>query len=1206
LIQLGQPKEAVQFLQEAVASAPNSPRAWLALAACQNALEDHEAEQKTLQSGLEAIPDSGELHYRLAQIYFDNDQLELAQKHINDSIDCDQEPSASSFALQADILERLDLPKDALRARESAYRLKPNCWSYRVGLASAYADRDQTGDAVKLLKALPQSADASAHTLAARVFSAFALNGNDEYYEEALDRLDVARQMNAGEIWLTLQQARILEKLGRSGPAFFAYQQYVNLAQDQIDEHLLEAVLGVARTALETDQAVVAIATLEQGQHSFPESTELLKMLAPAYIRAGMHQRALAVARQAVELSPRDPALLTLLSQAAAQNQNWDEAIESLEKILEQGEQSPEIWLAVADVAISADRSKKARQSIAQVLQGSGRNDAGLLQSAASLVERLHLPQFSLMLLKRAFEQQNDNLELACRLGELSLKMDDLETAQLAWLRAVDLEPDHVEYLDQAAAVLWRLGRRSSAIGLWQRAASNEPQHAPLQLKLAHALLENGEVEQALNHFQQALDLEPDNLELLLESGQVISQYGSPEGAVAIYNRALTLDSGSIEATLGLARCRLQMNSPDAAREILESILDTTDDDQTQSQAHAMLALAALQMGDLPVAARSFQNAKTLGGADSEQALWLSRTALRMGRWEDALEILDRDQASPTPERINEQLTCRLRIEDARCLYQHLAGVHHHAPRILENHNQGRISELAGWLKANVSFAPWLDDSQTWFAIQQHDGNLDSLIESLLSGQPRPELVHALAIRLIEKEQYQKAMQLLEQSAMPFDTDMWGVLLRGICQLKLNKTSLARETMQATTGNPVISPIASYFKAKCWQLEGDLEQAIDGLNTAVSAWPEEASWHYELAQLYMESRRSDAALPHFQRAAEIEPKNQDFTVAYARCLRDAGHIQDAQAAFAHLIKSGDPQADVLREAGLVALANGDLEHAQHWLSEVAAQNPEDAKSLIGAARAAHRLGNKTRARELSQAAYRLAPDDVQVLTGMAEIEAGLGKLEHALEFFDRALNSSEDQTDIYIARSKLLLQNKRPQEAIDALEQAASLTPDNDHVLSLLAAAYEDLGKYDQAMTVASRAHTIAPLRPIHRLQLGRISRKAGQLDRAVDELSRAEQDHSTDPAFPLELGKAYEARAEHRRALTSYQRAISLNPTLAEPHYRAGVLLKSQKAYAQACQMFERAAELDPNDADILHQLAAVRALSLVHGGITKSVVST
>ncbi|MGD8821891.1 MAG: tetratricopeptide repeat protein, partial [Anaerolineales bacterium] len=120
LIQLGQPKEAVQFLQEAVASAPNSPRAWLALAACQNALEDHEAEQKTLQSGLEAIPDAGELHYRLAQIYFDNDQLELAQKHINDSIDCDQEPSASSFALQADILERLDLPKDALRARESA------------------------------------------------------------------------------------------------------------------------------------------------------------------------------------------------------------------------------------------------------------------------------------------------------------------------------------------------------------------------------------------------------------------------------------------------------------------------------------------------------------------------------------------------------------------------------------------------------------------------------------------------------------------------------------------------------------------------------------------------------------------------------------------------------------------------------------------------------------------------------------------------------------------------------------------------------------------------------------------------------------------------------------------------------------------------------------------------------------------------------
>jgi hypothetical protein len=38
-------------------------------------------------------------------------------------------------------------------------------------------------------------------------------------------------------------------------------------------------------------------------------------------------------------------------------------------------------------------------------------------------------------------------------------------------------------------------------------------------------------------------------------------------------------------------------------------------------------------------------------------------------------------------------------------------------------------------------------------------------------------------------------------------------------------------------------------------------------------------------------------------------------------------------------------------------------------------------------------------------------------------------------------------------------------------------------------------------------------------------------------------------------------------------------------------------KAYPQAGQMLKRAAELAPVDRDVMHQLAAVRALELVHG---------
>jgi hypothetical protein len=38
---------------------------------------------------------------------------------------------------------------------------------------------------------------------------------------------------------------------------------------------------------------------------------------------------------------------------------------------------------------------------------------------------------------------------------------------------------------------------------------------------------------------------------------------------------------------------------------------------------------------------------------------------------------------------------------------------------------------------------------------------------------------------------------------------------------------------------------------------------------------------------------------------------------------------------------------------------------------------------------------------------------------------------------------------------------------------------------------------------------------------------------------------------------------------------------------------------------MLKRAVELNPKDPDALHQLAAVRALELVHGGLSRQVVA-
>jgi tetratricopeptide (TPR) repeat protein len=250
------------------------------------------------------------------------------------------------------------------------------------------------------------------------------------------------------------------------------------------------------------------------------------------------------------------------------------------------------------------------------------------------------------------------------------------------------------------------------------------------------------------------------------------------------------------------------------------------------------------------------------------------------------------------------------------------------------------------------------------------------------------------------------------------------------------------------------------------------------------------------------------------------------------------------------------------------------------------------------------LGKGREAADRARSAARLAPDDPLILLGLGEILVGQGKLDRALEAYDRALAHAEHPLPVQLARCRLLSRLGKPAEAAAALEELSAQGPENEQIWGALAEAREAAGDDEAAIEAATRAARFAPRNPAHHLALARLSRKAGQLDRALDEVHQAQVLDPTEPAIFLELGAIYEGRRETNEALQSYQRAIALNQRSPEAHFRAGVILKGLKSYTQAARMFRRAVDLNPKDAAAAHQLAAVRALELVHGGNLQSAV--
>jgi tetratricopeptide (TPR) repeat protein len=179
----------------------------------------------------------------------------------------------------------------------------------------------------------------------------------------------------------------------------------------------------------------------------------------------------------------------------------------------------------------------------------------------------------------------------------------------------------------------------------------------------------------------------------------------------------------------------------------------------------------------------------------------------------------------------------------------------------------------------------------------------------------------------------------------------------------------------------------------------------------------------------------------------------------------------------------------------------------------------------------------------------------------------------------------------------LLLERGQAGRAVTALEQALEADPEDHALWHQLALAREANAEWAAAELAVREAIQSFPLNTEYRLSSARIARRAGQLDRAIDELLRAGELAPNDPRIYVETGKVYEDRREYSRALDSYRKAIALDAGALEAFYRAGVLLRSLKSYKNAGELLKRAAELAPVDQDVLHQLAAVRALELVHG---------
>ncbi len=1167
----GETASANAAFQEAIRLGPESVEARLALASWQQSSGDLESAGQNLMQACQLDPSNGQVHGKLAEWMVamgrESEAAEAAAKAV------ELNPDQVDYKLEhAKLLVDLGHLDQALSELQSAARQAPRDWRIGIAIAEAYEKSGDPRWAAQQLPQLPATAGPKDWLTVGRIGIQAALDLGG-----ALEALDQAEQLGCSDPSLHFWYARGLEQEEQYQGASERYAKAISSIEPGSVELREQSTLGQARCELRRGHISAALAVLDDARQTFGGGSRVLALTSQVYRSAKLLDKAVEVAQQAVDVDPSDPTGWEALSEALAGSADFEAAFSAAERHSSLSPDSVRPWIQIGQLAADGGETALARKALAQAAWRARGDPTNLVRVASALSDLGH-SRTAIQAIRAAVRQRPDDPAMRRSMAELYEYSGQLESALEAWQECARLVPNDEQPLRRAAVCAEQLGRSQKSIELLEQAQTVNPKSPGLRRRLASAYVAHGQVGRGIQTYSSALREAPNDASLAMEAAEAALLAGAAREALGFVGRAeqLAADEGRVQAAL--AEGYLLLNERGRAAKAIEKAVEHGE------SSGRVLAVLSIVRPDRAGAAQALSQAVPESAHD---AIWIARAHRRLFEFEPAVQTLWRWNTEPAA--IAELIRTELRMRDAGWLMQYADA------SLLSDTwpTEVKVDQLLEELQQYQPEQRLVDMLTAWAAAAEAPSGLAQFVEEDSSG----ELSEALTIAHLKQDALEQAVEAIALTKEINPEAEWLKLLEGISLELSGQHEQARSSFRkATDGGPLV-PLAEYLIGRSYANSGSSERARTHIGKAVTEWMRQPAWQHRLGEIYLEAEQPDAALGHFQSATEADPANPIYQVDLAKTYQACGQLLQAENAFRLALQDEQPSPETFRLAGQVALQIDRPDEAATRFERACELAPDDALAHIGAANAAAALGKKQLAEKHLRAAIQLDPDRPEVLLGQGQVLMQTGKSAAAMEAFERALQVGADPAQVHRHQSKLLMKQGETQQALNALRQAVEAEPDDDatwHELAQALEAQSDLKGADEAIGQALR---ISPRNPVYRLKLAQISRRAGNLDRALEELRVARKTVPHDPRLAVETGLVHEDRREYSRALDAYREAIEIDPTCLQAYYRAGMLLRTLKAYRRAGEMLKQAAELAPINKDVMHQLAAVRALELVHG---------
>ncbi len=412
------------------------------------------------------------------------------------------------------------------------------------------------------------------------------------------------------------------------------------------------------------------------------------------------------------------------------------------------------------------------------------------------------------------------------------------------------------------------------------------------------------------------------------------------------------------------------------------------------------------------------------------------------------------------------------------------------------------------------------------------------------------------------------------------------------------------------------------INGRAYGTAGDLSQAEELFNRAISLDPSYAPAHLNLAKVYLQRNDLPRAEHRLREAIRLDERLFEAYFLLAPIETTKGNLSAALQLYLDLVAVEPRQYSALYLAGMLQLDLGDFAAADETVERLQrnfSDRPEGSR-LRGML--LYRQGSYDDARVALEQSLRIEQHPLTFLF--------LGLSHYSLERFELALNQFQSALDISpeFERARVLvaltlLKQNRVDDAISQVQRVVRNNPNNAYARNVLGSAYLVAGQLDRGIAELEAASNLDPSLVEAHLQRGAVRLSQGELSAGEEDLIRAvhvapellnsrlmlvthylRQKNYTaaietikegmagteqDALLNNYLAAAYFSQNRPQQAVAALQAAKEANPDYLTPYFNLASYHASQSEYDEALQQFQDVLSRDANNLRALLGSAAV-----------------